>query len=161
MKWLFKSEEKMNTSSDKQKLGKEYNKAVYCHPFYLTYMQTTSCKTPDWIKHKLESRISITSEMQLKSGVLQSKGLQRVGHDWATELNCCRWYHSSGTKQRGTRESLDESERQEWKSWLETQYSKIMLSGPITLWQIDGEKVEAVTDFFLGFQNHCGWWLQP
>ena len=44
----------MNTSSDKQKLGKEYNKAVYCYPVYLTYIQTTSCKIPDWIKHKLE-----------------------------------------------------------------------------------------------------------
>jgi len=36
------------------KLGKEYVKAVYCHPAYLTYMQSTSCKMPDWMKHKLE-----------------------------------------------------------------------------------------------------------
>ena len=36
------------------KLGKEYVKAVYCHPAYLTYMQSTSCKIPGWIKHKLE-----------------------------------------------------------------------------------------------------------
>ena len=51
------------------KLGKEYNKAVYCHPAYLTYMQSTSCKMPGWMKHKLESRltceISITSGMQM------------------------------------------------------------------------------------------------
>ena len=51
------------------KLGKEYIKAVYCHPVYLTYMQSTSCKVPDWKKHKLESRlpgeISITSDMQM------------------------------------------------------------------------------------------------
>ena len=50
------------------KLGKEYIKAVYCHPVYLTYMQSTSCKMPDWMKHKLESRlpgeITITSDMQ-------------------------------------------------------------------------------------------------
>ena len=39
------------------KLGKEYVKAVYCHPAYLTYMQRTSCKIPGWIKHKLESRL--------------------------------------------------------------------------------------------------------
>ena len=49
------------------KLGKEYTKAVYCHPAYLTYMQSTSCETPGWMKHKLESRllgkISITSDM--------------------------------------------------------------------------------------------------
>ena len=37
-----------------------------------------------------------------------------------------------------------------------------MTSGPITLWQIDGEEVEAVAVFyFLGLQNHCGWCLQP
>ena len=40
------------------KLGKEYVKAVYCHHAYLTYMQSTSCKMPDWMKHKLESRVS-------------------------------------------------------------------------------------------------------
>ena len=38
------------------KLGKEYVKAVYCHPTYLTYMQSTSCKMPGWVSHKLESR---------------------------------------------------------------------------------------------------------
>ena len=50
------------------KLGKEYIKVVYCQPAYLTYMQSTSCKMPGWIKHKLESRllgeISITSDTQ-------------------------------------------------------------------------------------------------
>ena len=47
------------------KSGKEYIKAVYCHPAYLSYMQSTSCEMPDWMKHKLGSRslgeISITS----------------------------------------------------------------------------------------------------
>ena len=51
------------------KSGKEYVKAVYCHPAYLTSMQSTSCEMPGWIKHKLESRlpgeISITSDMQM------------------------------------------------------------------------------------------------
>ena len=51
------------------KSGKEYVKAVYCHPAYLTYMQSTSCKIPGQMKHKLESRllgeISITSAMQM------------------------------------------------------------------------------------------------
>ena len=37
------------------KLGKEYVKAVYCPPAYLTYMQSTSCEMPGWMKHKLES----------------------------------------------------------------------------------------------------------
>ena len=51
------------------KLGKEYIKAAYCHPAYLTYIQSTSCEMPDWMKHKLESRlpgeISITSDMEM------------------------------------------------------------------------------------------------
>ena len=51
------------------KLGKEYVKAVYCHPAYLTYMQSTSCEMPGWMKHKLESRlpgeIPITSDTQM------------------------------------------------------------------------------------------------
>jgi len=55
-------------TTDWSKLGKEYIKAVYCHPAYLTYMQSTSCKMPGWIKYKLESRlpeeIPITSDMQ-------------------------------------------------------------------------------------------------
>ena len=51
------------------KSGKEYIEAVYCHPVYLTYMQSTSCKVLGWMKHKLESRllgeISITSDKQM------------------------------------------------------------------------------------------------
>ena len=51
------------------KLGKEYVKTIYCHPTYLTYIQSTSCEMLGWIKHKLESRlrgeISITSDMQM------------------------------------------------------------------------------------------------
>ena len=39
------------------KLGKEYVKAVYCHPAYLTSMQSTLCKMLDWTKHKLESKL--------------------------------------------------------------------------------------------------------
>ena len=51
------------------KLGKEYVKAVYCHPAYLTYMQSTSWETLAWMKHNLKSRllgeISVTSDMQM------------------------------------------------------------------------------------------------
>ena len=51
------------------KLGKEYVKAVYCHPAYLTYMRSTSRKMPGWMKHKLKLRllgeISITSDIQM------------------------------------------------------------------------------------------------
>ena len=49
------------------KLGKEYDKAVYCQPVYLTYKHSTSCKMLGWMNHKLESRlleeISTTSDM--------------------------------------------------------------------------------------------------
>ena len=51
------------------KLRKEYVKAVYCHPAYLTSMQSILCEMPGWMKHKLESRlpeeISVTSDMQM------------------------------------------------------------------------------------------------
>ena len=50
-------------------IGKEYTKAVYCHPAYLTSMQSTSCEILGWMKHKLESElpgeISITSDIQM------------------------------------------------------------------------------------------------
>ena len=56
--------EQLNSS----KLGKEYDKSVYCHPIYLTYMQSTY-EIPGWMQHKEESRllgeISITSAMQV------------------------------------------------------------------------------------------------
>ena len=84
------------------KLEKEYIKTVYCHPAYLTYMQSSSCEIPDWMKHKLKSRllgkISITSDMQMKPLLWQ------------------KW--------RGTKEFLDESERGELKSWLKAQHSE-------------------------------------
>ena len=51
------------------KLGKDYVKAVYCHPAYLTFMLSTSCEMLGWMKYKLESslpgEISITSDMQM------------------------------------------------------------------------------------------------
>ena len=72
------------------KSGKEYVKAVYCHPAYLTYMQSTSWETLGWRTHKLKSRlpgeISITSGMQTTS--------------------------SYGRKPRTTKEPLDERERE-------------------------------------------------
>ena len=73
------------------KSGKEYTKAIYCHPAYLTYIQNTSCEMPGWMKPKLESRlpgeISIISEMQRTP--------------------------SYDRKRRGTKEPFDESERGE------------------------------------------------
>ena len=71
---------------------KEYVKAVYCHPAYLTYMQSTSREMLDWKKHKLESRllgeISITSDVQMTPPLWQKV-------------------------KRGAKKPLDESERGE------------------------------------------------
>ena len=57
------------------KLGKEYIKAIYCHSAYLTYMQSTFCEMPGWMKHKLESglpgEISLTSDMQMTPSLWQ------------------------------------------------------------------------------------------
>ena len=123
------------------KLGKECDKVVYCHLAYWIYMQTTLCKVPGWINHKLELRLpGETSKPQI----------------W-------RWYHPYGKKWRGTKEPLDEGERGEWKSWVQTQHSKakIMAPSPITSWQIDEEK-NGNSDrlYFLGLQIHSGQWLQ-
>ena len=51
MKQQLELDLKQQTGS---KLGKEYVKAVYCHPAYLTHMQNTSCEMPGWMKHKME-----------------------------------------------------------------------------------------------------------
>ena len=84
------------------KLGKEYVKAVYCHPAYLTFIQSTSCEMAGWMKYKVESRLQ--GEISITS--------------------ICRWHHPYERKWRGTNEPLDESERGEWKSWLKTKYLK-------------------------------------
>ena len=113
------------------KLEKEYVKAVYCHPAYLTYMQSTSCETPGWMKHKLESRlwgkISIISDMQITPPLWQ------------------KW--------RGIKKPFlkvkEESEKAGLK--LNIQKMKTMACSPITSWQIDGKTMESVWDFiFLG-----------
>ena len=69
-KSVCRSRSKLEQDMEQQtgsKSGKEYIKDVYCHPVHLTYMQSTSCEMPGWMKHKLESRlpgeISITSDM--------------------------------------------------------------------------------------------------
>ena len=69
---LYAGQESTELDMEQQtgsKLGKEYIRAVYCHPAYLTYMQSTSCEMPGWMKHKLDSRLlgetSITSDTQM------------------------------------------------------------------------------------------------
>ena len=63
-------------TTDCSKSGKECVKMEYCHPAYLTYMQSTSCEMPVWMKHKLESRlpgeISITTDMLMMPPLWQT-----------------------------------------------------------------------------------------
>ena len=123
-------------------LGKEHIKAVYCHLAYLTYMQSTLCKIPGWMKHKLESRlpgeISITSDMQMTPPL---------------------WQKSKEELKSLLRKAKEESEKVGLK--LNIQETKIMAPRPITSWQIDEETMKTVRDYFSGFQNHCRWCLQP
>ena len=69
-KQQLESDLKQQTGS---KLGKEFIKAVYCHPAYLIYMQSTSFKMPGRMKHKLESRLlgDISSDIQMTSPLWQ------------------------------------------------------------------------------------------
>ena len=119
----------------RSKLGKEYIKAIYCHPAYLTYIQSTSCKMPGWMKHKLESRlwgeISITSDMQVTPPLWQKAKEE--------ELKSLLMKVKEDSEKVGLK--------------LNIQQSKIMASGPITSCQIDEETMETVTDFiFFGFK---------
>ena len=123
------------------KSGKEYVKAVYCHPAYLTYMQSTSWET------ELEEA---------------QAGIKIAGRN----INNLRYADDTTLMAEGEEElkSLlmkvkEESEKVGLK--LNIQKTKIMASGPITLWEVDGKTVETVADYFSGLQNHCRWWLQP
>ena len=116
------------------KLGKEYVKAVYCHPAYLAYMKSTTWEMLDWMKHKLESRllgeISIISDMQMTPPLWQK----------VTE--------SEEELKSLLMKVKEETEKIDLK--LNIQRTKIMASGPTTSWQIDGETMETFRDFILG-----------
>ena len=116
------------------KLGKEYPKVAYCHPAYLTSMQST-CEMLGWMKHKLESRLagetSITSDADDTVLMAESKELKSF------------WMKVK-----------DESEKVALK--LNIQKTKIMACGPITSWEIAG-KTKFLKVSFGGLQNHCRW----
>ena len=122
------------------RLGKEYNKAVFCLPVYLTYMQSTSWETLDWKKSQA--------------------GLKIAGRN----INNLR-YADDSTLMAESEEELksllmrvkEESEEAGFK--LSIQKTKIIASVRISSWQIDGETVTAFN--FLGLQDHCRRWLQP
>ena len=87
------------------KLGKEYHKAVYYHPIYLTlfiYLRVHQAKCQaGWV----------------------TRGNQDCWQKYQ-QSQTCGWYHFNGRKGRGTKEPLDEGERGEWKNWIKTQHSK-------------------------------------
>ena len=122
-------------------LGKEYDKAVYWHPVYFTYMQSTLCKMMGYMNHKLDQDCWESCQ----------------------QPQICRWYHFEETEEE--LESLlimvkVESEKAGLK--LNIQKIKIMASGHITSWLIDGGKVERVT-YFIFLAPKFSWlqWLQP
>ena len=85
------------------KSGKEYVKAVYCHPASLTYMQSTSCEMPGWMKHKLESR-------------LQGEIINNLRYADDTTL--------MAESEEELKSILMKVKEENEKSWLKTQHSK-------------------------------------
>ena len=122
-----KQQLELDTEQSGSKSGKEYIKAVYCHPAYVTYMQSTSCKNAGLEEAQAGIKIArrnindlryaddtilMTENEELKSLLMKVKEKSE----------------NSGLK-------------------LNIQKNKTMSSGPITSWQIDGETMETVTDF--------------
>ena len=113
------------------KIGKEFVKAIYCHPAYLISMQSTSYEKLGWMKYKLESRLQ---------GDIHNL---RYADDTTLKAESKEEPKSLLMKVK------EDSEKAGLK--LNIQNTKIMASGPITSWQIDGETMETVIDFiFLG-----------
>ena len=112
------------------KMGKEYVKAVYCPPAYLTYTQSTSCEMLGWMKHKLESKIA-------------GRNINNLRYVDDTTLTA-----ESEELKSLLMKVKEESEKVGLK--FKFQKIKIMVSGHITSGQKDGEKVETVKDFIWG-----------
>ena len=117
--------------------AKEYVKAVYCHPAYLTYAEY----------------------IMRNAGLDEAQaGIKIVRRN----INNLR-YADDTTLMAESEEELrsllmkvkEENEKVDLK--LNIQKTKIIASGPITSWQVDGETMETVRDYFLGLQNHCRW----
>ena len=99
-------------------LRKEYDKAVYCHPVYLTYTQSTSCEMLGWMGYKLESRL-----------------LESINHRYVDDTT--RMAESKKELKSLLMRVTKEGEKANLK--LNIKETKIMASSPITSWQIDGE----------------------
>ena len=130
------------------KLGKEYDKPEYCHPFYLTYMQSTSCEMPDWMTAWLERTQAEVLQSSWAGLKLARKNINNLGYvDDATLME------EGGEELKSFLMKVKE-EREKAGLKLNILKTKIMTSGPQNVkmwkqWQI----------LFFGPPNHCK--LQP
>ena len=125
------------------KYRKEYVKAVYCHPAYLTYMQSTSWEMLGWEMKKWST--SWNQDFQENINKLRYANDTTLIAE-SKELKILLMKVKEESKNAGLK--------------LNIQKTKTMASGPSTSWQIDGETVETVTDFILlGFKITAEWWL--
>ena len=115
-------------------MGKEYINAVYCHPAYLTYMQSTSCEKLCWVKH---AEIKIVG-----------RNINNLRYTDDTTLR------AESEELKSLLLKVKESEKAGLK--LNIQKTKIMASSPITSWQIWKQWKQCQT-LFWGLQNHCRW----
>ena len=125
------------------KSGKEYVKAVYRQPAYLTFMQSASCKMPGWMKHKLNSRlleeISIASNMQMISALMaESK----------EELKSFLMKVKEESEKAGLKLNIQKNE----DHGIQSHHFRA------NRWGNNGNSDRL---YFLGFQNHCRWWQHP
>ena len=119
------------------KLGKEYFKAVYCHPAYLTYMQATSCKMLGW--------------MELCGINIVRRNINNLRYADDTTLMA-----ENEELKRLLMKVNEESEKAGLN--LNIRKTKIMVSGTITSWQIDGgNNGNSDRLYIVRLQNHCGW----
>ena len=112
------------------KSGKEYIRVAYCHPAYLTSMQSTLCEMLGWMKHKLESRLP--GEIS----IISYAGDTTLMAESEEELKSLLMKVKEKSEKVGLK--------------LNIQKNKIMASVSITSWQIDGETMETVREFILG-----------
>ena len=137
-KWQLEVDIEQWTGS---KLGKEYDKAVYCHPVYLTFSEYIM-----WNARLDDSQT----------------GIKIAGRN----INNLRYADDNNLMAESEEELKSplicvKEERENTGLKLNIQKTKIMASSPITLWQIEGQKSGSSDRFsFLGLQNHCGSWLQ-
>ena len=118
------------------KSGKEYVKTVYCHPAYLTYMQSTSRRNVGL--NEAEARIEIAKISINNFRYADDTTLMAESEE---ELKSLLMKVKEESDKPGLKRNISKT--------------KIMASGPISSWQTDGETTGTITDYFPGLQYHC------